>query len=118
MAGKIAPAKVGQGHRNHQRKLAPERLLGFERGHDRRLGIQRVEDGFDEDEVDAAVDERVDLFAIDRLDLVEIDLAEAGIVDVRRQRQRFVGRPERAGDPANLAVPGRVAVSNPAHDFG
>jgi hypothetical protein len=46
-------------------KLAPQRLLGLQRRHDRRLGVQRVEHGLDEDEIDAALDQRIDLLAID-----------------------------------------------------
>ena len=79
-----------------------ERLLGFERRHDRGLGVQRVENGLDEDKVDAAVDQGIDLFTIDGLHLVEVDFAEGGIVDVGRKRQRLVGRADRARDPAGL----------------
>ena len=68
------------------------------------LAVERVEHRLDQDEVDPALDQRVDLLAIDRLDRVEVDLAKAGIVDVGRQRQRLVGRPDRAGDPALAAV--------------
>ena len=75
VAGEVAAGKIGQGHRDHQRQLAAERLLGLERRHDRGLGVQRVEHGLDQDEIDAALDQRVDLLAIDGLDLVEIDLA-------------------------------------------
>jgi hypothetical protein len=46
----------------------------------------------------------LDLLDIDVGDRVEIDLAIAGIVDVRRERQRLVGRADRAGDPALAAV--------------
>ena len=68
------------------------------------LGVQRVEHGLDQDEIDAAFDQRLDLLDIDVGDRVEIDLAIAGIVDVGRQRQGLVGRPDRAGDPALPAV--------------
>ena len=77
VAREVAAGKVGEGHRDHQRQLAAERLLRLERRHDRGLGVQRVEHGLDQDEVDAAVDQRVDLLAIDGLDLVEVDLADS-----------------------------------------
>ena len=70
------------------------------RGVDRGLGVQRVEHRLDQDEIDAALDQRLDLLDIDVGDGVEIDLAKAGIVDVGRERQGLVGRPERAGDAA------------------
>ena len=37
---------------------------------------------------------------------VEVDFAERRIIDVWRQGQRLVGRAERSGDPAGLAVGG------------
>ena len=73
-------------------------------GEDRRLGVQRVEDGLDQDDVGAAVDQPVDLLGVGVAQLVEGDGAEAGIVDVRRERGGAVGRPERAGDEAAPAV--------------
>src|SRR3546814_12127688 len=63
-----------------------------------------VEDGFDQDEVGAAFGQCDDLIEIDLLQFVEIDLAIAGIVDVGRQRQRLVRRPDRARDKAAAAV--------------
>ena len=80
------------------------------------LGVERVEHRLDQDEIDAALDQRIDLLAIDRLHLVEIDFAKGGIVDVGRQRQGLVGRAERARDPARLAVLRRIAVGDFADD--
>src|SRR6266404_5224437 len=68
--------------------------------------------------IDAAVDERVDLLAVDRLHLIEINLAERGVVDVGRERQRLVRRPERSGDPARLAIVPCIAVGDFANDLG
>src|SRR3546814_9146856 len=80
-------------------------LLGVvHRSHDARLGIQGVENRLDQDEVDAARDQRVALLAIDALQTIEIDLAITGIVDVWRQRQRLVGWADGAGDETGLAV--------------
>src|SRR6185369_2973095 len=103
--------------RNHQRKLAAERLPCFERCEDRRFSVERVEDRLDQNEIDAALDESIDLLAIDRLHLVEVDLPEGGIVDVGRERQRLVRRPERTRDPALLAVLRTVAVDDLANDL-
>ena len=58
------------------------------------------------------------LLAIDLLQPVEVDLAIAGIVDVGRQRQGLVGRPDRAGDEARLAVLGLEVVGRLARDPG
>ena len=71
---------------------------------DRRLGVERVEDGLDQQQVGAAVEQALDLLGIGAAQLVEGDGAEAGIGDVGRDRSGAVGRPERAGDEARAAV--------------
>ena len=96
MAREVAPGKVGDRHRQHDRQIGIDPAGGVDRG----LGVQRVEHGLDQDEIDAALDQRLDLLDIDVGDGVEIDLAKAGIVDVGRERQGLVGRPDRARDPA------------------
>jgi hypothetical protein len=66
-----------------------EKLLD---GEERRLGVQRVEDGLDQHEVRAAFDQARVCFAIGGHQFVEGDVAEAGIVDVRREEAvRLVG---------------------------
>ena len=71
---------------------------------DRRLGVQRVEDGLDQEEVGAALEQAARLLAVGVAQLVEGDGAGARIVDVGRHRGGAVGRPDRAGDEARLAV--------------
>ena len=73
-------------------------------GEDRRLGIERVEDRLDENEVGPAVDQPVDLLAISLSQVVEGDRAVAGIVDVRRDRGGAVRRTDRARDEAAATV--------------
>ena len=85
-------------------------------GRDRRLGVERVEDGLDQEEVGAARDEPFDLLAIGGAQLVEGDRAEAGIGDVGRDRGGAVGRPERAGDEARAAVLGLRGIGRRARE--
>ena len=73
-------------------------------GDDRRLGVQRVEDRLDQDDLGAAVDEPAHLLGVGVAHLIEGDGAVAGIVDVGRDRQGAVGRPDGAGDEAAAAV--------------
>ena len=104
LAGERAPGAVGDRAGDHQRQAQAalgEDLLAGENGG---LGVQRVEDGLDQDEVGAAVDQAADLLAVGDAQIVEGDGAVAGIVDVGRQGRRAVGRPERAGDEAAPAV--------------
>ena len=84
---------------------------------ERGLGVQRVEHRLDQDEVDAAVEQAVDLLAVDALHLVEGDGAVARVVDVGRHRQGLVGGTERADDEARLAgIPGGEGVGALARD--
>ena len=104
LAGQSAAGSVGDGAGDHDRQvdlLLGEHLPGRE---DRGLGVQRVEDRLDQDEVGAAVDQTAHLFGVGGAKFVEGRRAEAGIVDVRRDRGRAVGRPERAGHEAAAAV--------------
>ena len=110
VARQVATRQVGERHRDHQRQLAPDLRLRLDRRGDPRLGIQCVEDRLDQDEIGSALGERDYLFAIDVLQFVEIDLAIARIVDVGRQRQRLVRRPDRARDEAAAAVLRRELV--------
>ena len=55
----------------------PSARSASQRRHDPGLGVQRVEHRLDQDEVDAALDQRLDLLAIDALHRVEVDLADS-----------------------------------------
>ncbi len=72
-------------------------------GDERGLGVERVEDGLDQQQVDAAGDERADLLRVGGLHLVEGDDAEAGIVGVGRVGERDGERADGAGDEALAA---------------
>ena len=84
------------------REREPERQVGRDVGgrHDRRLRVQRVEDRLDEEQVGTALRERGDLLGVALADLVERDRAEARVVDLRRDRERDVERPDRPRDEA------------------
>ena len=98
-AGSVSD-RAGDHHRQTHAALG-EDLLARENGG---LRVQRVEDGFDQDDIGAAVDQAADLFRVGDLEVVEGDGAVAGIVDVGRQGSSAVGRPKRARDEASLAV--------------
>ena len=104
LAGKGAARAVGDGARDHQRHLKAALGEGLEAGEDRGLGVQRVENRLDEENIRAAVDETLDLLAIGDAELVEADRAETRIVDVGRKRRGSVGRPQRASDETAPSV--------------
>ena len=97
---------VGDGAGDHHRHVDAAGFGDFGDRVQRRLGVQRVEDGFDQQQVGAAVEQAVDLLAIGLAQIVEGDGAKAGIGDVRRDRGGAVGRADGAGDKARLAVLG------------
>ena len=88
----------------------------FLAGKNRRLGVQRVEDRLDQDDVGPAVDQAAQLFAIGDAQIVEGDGAIAGIVHVRRNGCRAVGGPERTGHEPALAVFLLGANGSAAHE--
>jgi hypothetical protein len=106
LAGQGAARAVGDGARDHHRRhVEPFVAQAFDRI-DRGLGVQRVEDRLDQDQVDAALDQGARRLAIGFRQAVEGDLAEARIVDVGRDAGGLVGRPDGAGHPHRPA--GRV----------
>ena len=120
-------AGVGDGARDHHRDPCSPRCsrsaYSVDQGEDRRLGVQRVEDGLDQKDVDAPFDQRLGLLGIGRAQLLEGDVARARVVDVGRNRRGLRLRAERAGDeprPVGRAVlvaglagePGRGAGSS------
>ena len=71
LARQRAAAPVGDRHRDHQRQpdaLLLEHVLDRD---DRRLGVQRVEDRLEQQQVDAAVDQAAHLLLVGLAHLVE-----------------------------------------------
>ena len=104
LPGKGAAGTIGDRARYHHGKPPAERVEHPIAGEDRRLGVERVENRLDQNDVGAAVDEAFDLLGIGVAQFVESDRAEAGIVHVGRKRGGAIGRAERARDEARLAV--------------
>ena len=102
LAGEIAPRQIGDGVGQHDRQLDPHLVEHLLDGKARGLGVQRVEDGLDEDRVHAALDQAARLRRIGLDQRIEAHIAEAGIVHVGRERRRAVGRADGAGDEARL----------------
>ena len=97
LAREGAPGGVGDGARDDHRPppavLLEQRLEGEDRG----LGVEGVEDGLDEQEVRASVDEAPRLVEVRRHQLVVRHVAGAGVVDVGADRGGPVGRTQGSG---------------------
>ena len=55
---RVRPGEIGDGAGEHDRQLDAHLVEDLLNGEARRLGVQRVEDGLDQDRVDAALDQR------------------------------------------------------------
>ena len=115
-----AARAVGDGAGDHHRHVDAALVARFGDGVDRGLGVERVEDRLDQQQVGAAVEQAAHLLAIGRAQLVEGDGAEAGIGHVRRDRRGAVGRPEapatKRGRPSSLSArvrPPRAPAARP-----
>ena len=88
-------------HHRHAPLALDEHLVDREEA---RLQVERVEDRLGQDEIDAAVEQAAHLLGVGGAQLVEGDGAERRVVDLRRDRQRAIGRADRAGDEARPPV--------------
>ena len=104
LARQGAARQIGDGARDHHRQAGPQIFEHLVDAGQRRLGIERVEDGLDQDQVRTALDQGAGGFGIGDAQVVERHGTVAGIVDVRRNGGRAVGRPDRARDEARPAV--------------
>ena len=106
LARQGAAGGVGDGAGNHDRQFDTQ---GFEHalhGEDRGLGVEGVEDGFDQDQVGAAFDQALGGLGVVFDQFIEGHVAVAGVVHVGRQRAGAAGRAQYAGHEARL---GRVS---------
>ena len=108
---------VGDGAGDHHRHVDAAFLANLGDGVERGLGVKRVEDGLDQQQVGTAVEQALDLLAIGVAQIVEGDGAVAGIRNVGRDRRGAVGRADRAGDEAGLAVLGADTFGGGAREF-
>ncbi len=93
---------VGDGAGDHDRQFDAIVLEHLLHGEDGRLGIEGVEDGLDQQQVGAALDQAASGLDVVFHQFVEGDVAVAGVVDVRGNRAGTAGRAEHAGDEAWL----------------
>ncbi len=105
LAGQRAAGRVRDRAREHHGNAQPDGLAHAGDRVERGLGVQRVEDRLHQDEVGAALEQRPHRVHVGGDQFVEADVAQAGVVDVRRDGRRAAGGAEHAGDEAPLAGP-------------
>ena len=117
LPGEQAAGFVGDGAGDHHRHVDAAGFRDFSDRVERRLGVERIEDGFHQQQVGAAIQQAVDLLAIGGAQVVEGHGAKAGAGNVRRDRGGAVGGADGAGDEARLAVFGGDAHRGGAREF-
>ena len=109
---------IGDGAGNHDWDFHPIHFEILVDREQRGFCIERIENSLDHQNVGAAVDQPAHGFGIGLHQLVKIDVSETGIVDVRRNRRRAVGRTQRAGNKARLCRVFRfIVVRRRARNF-
>ena len=103
LAGQRSPALVGDRARNHQGEADARGVELLHDREERRLRVERVEDGFDHQDVGASRDEGAGLLAVRAPELLEGCVAGAWVVDVRRDRRGAVHGAQDAGHEAGPA---------------
>ncbi len=83
LTGQRPAGRIGDGAGDDDRPAAPTVLEQRLDGEHRRLGVQRIEDRLDDEQVGTAVDQAVGGFEVGRDQLVVGDVAGSGIIDVR-----------------------------------
>jgi len=106
LAAERPAAGVGDRAGDHQRAAEAGGLEVAGDTEDGRFGVERVEDGLDQQQVGPAIHQTAGGFGVGRGQLVEGDVARAGVVDIGRDGGGAVGGAER---PSNEARPRRVA---------
>lgn len=102
---------VGDGAGDHDRQFDSVLLEHLLHGKNGRLGVEGVKDGFDQDQVGAALDQATGGLDVVLYQLIECDVAVAGVVDVREIEQvRLVG-PSTPATKRGLSGVSRVLAS-------
>ena len=110
LAGQGASGGVGDGAGDDHRPAAAALLEQRLEREDRGLGVERVEDRLDQQQVGAAVDQPVGLLEVGLDEPVVGDVALARVVDVRGDRRRSCSS-GRARRSPSAAGPGSAAVT-------
>ncbi len=104
LPGQRTAGEIGDRAGDHHRQLAADLLEDIVDAGIGGLGVQRVEDRFDQQNVGASLDQRVRCFGIGSAQFVEGDRTKAGIVHIGRDRSRSIGRPHGARNEAGAPI--------------
>src|SRR6185369_3048001 len=117
LAAQDAPGRIGHGAAHDKRQALARLLEIFVDGEQGRLRIERVEDRLDQQQVDPALDQSLDLFVIGRAQLLEVDVARPRVVHVGADAGGLGRGAQCARDEARL-VPSGKPVGGRAREPG
>ena len=80
MTAQCSPGPVRDRPGNHQWDFLPRLFKHFRNGEKRGFGVERVEDGFDQQKIDTSFHQSLCLIEVSLFELIEGDSAECGIV--------------------------------------
>ena len=100
LAVEHAARAIGDGARDEDGQPGSGGLEHFVQRDQGRLGVQRIEDRLQENEIDPAVHQGLRRLAVGGAEGGKVDPPRARVVHVRRDREGLVGGPQCAGDEA------------------
>jgi len=110
LPGQHPAGGIRDGARDRQRQRHARLVEQRQRGVDRRLGVERVDHGLDEQKIGTAEQQAARGFQVSGNQFIEGDCAESRVVDVRGHRTHAVGGPERTRHEARRAAARRGLV--------
>ncbi len=102
LAREVAPRQISDGPRDHNGQFNAQFVKYLLHSKARRLGIQSIEDRFDQQHIRPALDQALRLLRVGIDKRVERYIAKAGIVHIGRYGGRPVGRPHGASNKSWL----------------
>ena len=110
LAREHAARSIGHRAADHDRQALAGLRKRFVNGKQRGLGVERIEDRFDQQHVGSACDQAKGLLQIGRAQLFKGDVARTGVVHVGADASRLGGGAKRAGHEAGLVGRGELVA--------
>ena len=93
LTGQGASTGIGNGNGQHQRNFPTRLLHGLASRIDSRLGIQCIEDGFNQNCIYPAFEQSIHLLLVSLNQFIERNGTESRVIHIRTHRTGLVGRP-------------------------
>ncbi len=105
LPGECPPAEVGDRDRDHHRELDLPFSEEVIDGEQARFEIERIENRFGQQDIDAAIDQSLGLLVVGSSESIKGHCPVAWVVHIRRERRGAIGWADRTGDEGTRAAP-------------